>query len=528
MACPQRNNTPVSKLETPLSDLDSSLGSYPHGFDHKRPDRSNRYHGRHGLKRTLMCWLHIGVVLATTLEVAHAERGASEPSANIQAAVQPASKPGDKAAGRKFGELIGLGVKFSQGQPMRELPTLTELGVRWVREDVGWKYVETSPGQYRFPPDFVERLKFYREHRIRVVYLLAYGNSVAYPATPEAPNRPVDPEAFGRYAVAAARLLREAGVSFVLEVWNEPHNSLRPRFGGAWNGKPPSPWVDHYLKMVAETVRQVKAFDPSIKILDDDDMWIIHYWFLEAGLPRELDGFAVHPYAPRGPEKAAVDRLTDWCRPFEVVDDHSSFQSAVHRLRDQGLNKLGKVPEMWITEWGWAIGENTPRGPVTEDMLAGLLPRAFIMGAAAGVEALLWFSAQDTVDGPMGLTANDGRRRMSYFAFKVMNQQLGDYRLVRQVAGMDHPTSGVQAYLFQGERDYKLVIWNIDADRQALELSGPLRSARATDVLGQPVPVERRTRNTARAVTFGASPIYVTRVPGNDQIDKALAKQLAR
>ena len=28
----------------------------------------------------------------------------------------------------------------------------------------------------------------------------------------------------------------------------------------------------------------------------------------------------------------------------------------------------------------------------------------------------------------------------------------------------DHPTVGVQAYLFRGEDDNKLVIWNIDGD----------------------------------------------------------------
>ena len=35
----------------------------------------------------------------------------------------------------------------------------------------------------------------------------------------------------------------------------------------------------------------------------------------------------------------------------------------------------------------------------------------------------------------MGLTANDGKRRKSYYAFKTMSEQLGDYVLVRQVAG---------------------------------------------------------------------------------------------
>ena len=36
--------------------------------------------------------------------------------------------------------------------------------------------------------------------------------------------------------------------------------------------------------------------------------------------------------------------------------------------------------------------------------------------------------------------------------------------LVRQLTGQDHPTSGVQAYLFRKGDDNKLVIWSIDGE----------------------------------------------------------------
>jgi hypothetical protein len=363
------------------------------------------------------------------------------------------------------------------------------------------------------------RLAYYRQHDIGVVFLLAYSNSLAYPATPEAPYRPADPEAFGRYAVEIARILRVAGVRFVLELWNEPHNSLRPLVGGAWNGKPPSPWVDHYVKMVREAVKQVKSFDPMIKLLSDDDMWILHYWFLEAGLPPELDGFAFHPYnGSNSPEKAAVDFYTDWVKPFTVVDSDRSFGSAVRRLRAQGKTKLGKSPEMWITEWGWRIGGNAGKDEISEEVLAGFLPRAFIMAEAAGVQVMCWFSAQDTVDGPMGLTANDGKRRKSYYAFKTMSEQLGDYVLVRQLAGAKHPTSGVQAFLFHGVRDDKLVVWNVDGSQQHLALHG----ATAIDTLGKPVPPEQRYSGEGH-ISFGSAPVYISGVRVEEMTEASLA-----
>jgi len=431
---------------------------------------------------------------------------------------------GRVGSGRKFHEIIGLQVKFYQGQPQSDLPSLGDLGIRWVREEIAWDQIEPSPGQYReFPPAFKERLAYYRQHDIGVVFLLAYSNPAAYPATREAPYRPADPEAFGRYAVQAARMLRSAGVSFVLELWNEPHNSLRPLLGGEWNGRPPSPWVDHYVRMVREAVKQVKSFDPTVKLLSDDDMWILHYWFLEAGLPRELDGFAFHPYnGSNNPEKAAVDFYTDWVKPFTVVDADRSFGSAVRRLREQGLAKLGKSPEMWITEWGWMIGGNAGKGEVSEEALAGFLPRAFIMAEAAGVQVMCWFSAQDTVDGAMGLTANDGKRRKSYYAFKTLSEQLGDYVLVRQVAGAEHPTSGVQAFLFRGERDDKLVVWNIDGTRQQFALHG----ATATDALGQPVPLEpvEPGHPGGARISFGSAPVYISGVREDEITEASLAK----
>jgi hypothetical protein len=84
-------------------------------------------------------------------------------------------------------------------------------------------------------------------------------------------------------------MLSEWEVEFVFEVLNEPHNFvLRRMFGGEWHGQPPCPWLDHYMKMLHAAVREVKAFDPDIKVLSDEDCTIIHYRFLEAGLPRIL------------------------------------------------------------------------------------------------------------------------------------------------------------------------------------------------------------------------------------------------
>lgn len=420
------------------------------------------------------------------------------------------------AQGRPFGEMVGLNVKFSQGEPQSALSLLRELKVSWVRDTVSWREMEPSPGQYlNFPKAFRERLAFYKENDIGVIFGLWYDNPKAYPNTPENPHASIDAQAYGRYAVAIARLLKESGVRFVIEVWNEPHNFIiRKMLGGNWNAKPPSPWVDHYIEMVHQAVKQVKAYDPQIELLCDDDMWIIHYWFLEKGLPPNLDGVAFHPYVNNAPEIAAVRHDTDWASPFTLVDTDGSFKSAVRRLREQCQSKMGRVPELWITEWGFPVGEKLPNGTISEDMVAAFLPRAFITAAAAGVRALCWFSSQDSVDGPMGLRSNDGKLRKAFGAFRTMTEQIGDHVLARQVMGHDHPTSGIQAYLFRGAQGDKLVAWSVD-DRFLLHLEGSEASdIRVSNVQGEALRINATDDGNVE-LTVASEPVYVSGITGN-------------
>lgn len=430
------------------------------------------------------------------------------------------------AAKRPLGDIVGLNVKFSQGQPMSDLPELKDLGVRWVRDGVGWADMEPAPGQYlpSFPADFTTRLAFYKASHIGVVFLLAYGNPKAYPDTPDKPHNQYNAEAYGKYAVAVAKRLRASGVRFVLEIWNEPHNfGLAKAFGGAWNAKAPSPWVDHYVQMVNAVVTDVKAYDPRVTLLDCDDMWVIHYWFLEKGLPAALDGFGFHPYQPL-PERAAVDQNTDWVKPWTATDADASFASAVRRLREAGRQKLGHTPQLWATEWGWETGGKSPGGPLTEDTIAAYVPRSFIVADAAGVQAVCWFSSQDSVDGPMGLESNSGVKRKQYQAFRTLTRQLGAWTLVRQVAGADHPASGLQAFLFRGPDGYKVAAWNIDgaapavlrAKRGAALHAAPkaLAAPKAVDDLGSPISL-RQAKGGRTTFMLGPGPVYISGVPAD-------------
>jgi len=200
----------------------------------------------------------------------------------------------------KFGHTIGLNVHFNQGETQEHLQTLLDLKIDWVRDTELWRKIELKPGEYQLPDTLVERLAFYKQHDIGICFGLWYSNAVAYP------DDPYSPEAYGRYAAFMAEALRDNGVRYILEIWNEPHNFvLGPKFGGNWHGAPPSPWVDQYLKLVHAAVKAVKEKVPEAKLLINEDVISSHYWFVEAGVPKDLNGVAIHPYSHKptsGPE----------------------------------------------------------------------------------------------------------------------------------------------------------------------------------------------------------------------------------
>jgi hypothetical protein len=409
---------------------------------------------------------------------------------------------------RNFGESIGLQVKFYQGEPVEGLFALRDLKVRWVREEHHWHDYEPAAGYYRgFTGGLINRLRFYRQQDIGVVFILAYSNGVAYPATREKPLAPIDPEAFGRYAADVAKRLQRAGVRFVLEVWNEPHNGeIQKMVGGSWQGAGPAPWVHHYVKLVQAARDQARAIDPAIRVLSQDDMWICHYWFLEAGLPPDLDGFSVHPYQPT-PERAAVAHDTDWCRPFQVVDRDASFRSGVRRLKEQGARKLGREPAIWITEMGWPVKGPEPKpNDKPERSVAAYVPRSYIAAFAAGVEVTCWFSSFDGPDGPMGLRDNRGDPREAYRAFRTMAAQLSPMKLTAQLAGQQNLANGLHAYHFRSERGEQCVVaWSADDRKRNVEL--PCESA--LDLFGKSATLEPGKAANLKRVTIGAEPVYL-------------------
>jgi hypothetical protein len=418
------------------------------------------------------------------------------------------------ASAREFRSGFGVVTKFGQGEPLSHIEFLPELGVKWVRDWVLWDEMEPSPGDFKpFPDRYARRLQRYKQLGIGVVYVLAYGNFKAYPKTPQAPLSGIDPKALGRYGAYVATQLQKAGVRFVIEVWNEPHNfQILKMVGGKWNGAGNSPWIDHYAEMLQEVFTQVRAVAPDAVVLDSEDVWVNHYRIFATGkVPTGFSGVGLHPYTDAsspGPEVVAPYENSDWARPFRMVDRDRSFSSAIARLRAHVRHYVKVEPQIWLTEWGWRIGERTPQGKVDESMVAAFLPRAFVLAEAAGAQALCWFSLYDAVDGPIGLIDNKGRKRPAFEAFATMNTQIGEYHLVRRLTPDANQTKGIQAYLFAKQSDQIIVTWNAGQNVVWQPLNPTWAPASAVGLLGEKVPFDEAA-DKRRLLPVGPAPVYL-------------------
>lgn len=460
------------------------------------------------LLRWLPVVMLVGLVIVFGVGCRHASTGGVGEGVNVKE-LREDPRAGFAPLPMKFGEAVGLVVHFNQGERLDHLENLKDLGVKWVRDEESWGGVERKRGEFVWPEKRKKRLEFYHENGIGVIFALTYAaNKDAYP------DDPYNPEGFGRYAVEAARLHKEAGVEVVLEIFNEPHNfGLMKKYGGKWSGSEDCPWIDHYIKMANEAVRQVKAYDPTIKLITDEDVWTAHYWYLEGNLDKRTDGFAIHPYVhgggSPGPEVAHFPPGEGWHKPWTIIDEDRSNRSLMRRLRAQYAEKLGHSAEMYITEWGYNVGRVGWKGEkVTEELAAAFLPRLYINGVAAGARVVCWHVSQDMGDGPYGLIRNDQTKRKTYDAFKIMVEQLCDYQMVKQLAGMDSTTKGIQAYLFEGDAGYKLVAWSIDGPVETTFESGTSAPLRLYDLFGKSLPL-RFAEDGPPVLPLDRAPIYI-------------------
>jgi hypothetical protein len=242
-------------------------------------------------------------------------------------------------------------------------------GFDWVRQQVHWKDVESTPGVYYW--DEVDHIV--DDVAAGGVKLLL--NIVQAPDFYNATNgKPSDPRTMGNFVEA---MVRRYGTKIgAVEIWNEPN--LAVENGGLVTAEDPG----RYAELLIECYKRIKAIEPSIVVLmaapsstgvrnetiampDEDYLRAVYTY--NGGIVRSyFDAQAVHPGAAANPPDTLYPEqpsLIDGCQP---APDHCWNDDATHYFRHIESIRALMVEEgvgdrqIWITEYGWATPNNTP------------------------------------------------------------------------------------------------------------------------------------------------------------------------
>ncbi len=324
----------------------------------------------------------------------------------------------------------GVNIHFTQPSS-REMAMLSDLGVRFVRMDLFWHEVEREPGQYDFSA-YDALVQTMAERGIRLILILDYGNDL-YGGGDAAHASPEGRAAFARFAAAAARRYRDAGI--IWEIWNEPN------LDKFWHGKPDA---QAYAAVAAEVVAAIRRVDPTAWIVGPATSgfpWDYLQALGEAGVLERLDAVTVHPYRPEAPESVWED---------------------VVRLRRMlwGLDDRRDLPII-SSEWGYASVE----GGLSEEEQAAYLTRQWLFHFTVDVPLSVWYDWRNDGDDPrdmehnFGLVRSDLEPKQAYIAARQLVESLSGYRYLRRI-----PLGRETDYLLLFRRGEKaaLVLWTTE------------------------------------------------------------------
>jgi hypothetical protein len=317
-------------------------------------------------------------------------------------------------------EFFGM---IPSGTTLNDANQMAASGVRTVRVQVNWGFIEQSPGHrdWSFYDDFIGNLAAARLQALPV--LLGVPTWISSRGSRPPIYTGSQRRAWTSFvAELAARYGRNGGFwrerpglpyhPFVdWEVWNEPNLAVY------WGGRP-NP--RRYVRLLRLTRAALDPVDPSARLIIGGIFppprarygvslrTFLDRLYRVRGARRAFDALAIHPFAGR---------------PKGVIAACREARRLMNSHRDR------RTP-LWITELGWSTGgTNWGRSPfrATESTQAKYLTRTFrrliALRRALRLERLVWHAWQDTnVPGApwtlhMGLLRSDGSPKPSLLAY---------------------------------------------------------------------------------------------------------------
>lgn len=414
----------------------------------------------------------------------------------VQVTVAPSQVHPRPAAG--FSTHVSPTAGPSQTQ---ELDMEQELGIEVIRRDFAWSKIE--PANDQLAPEHYESLVDNALARgMDVVALLDY--SVDWAEGEPGNCSTIDEGQFGDFAGAVAAYYSKRLLYY--EIWNEQNTD---RF---WK---PEPDPVHYGKLLKSAFKRIKEEDPTSVVMPGGLASLNIYFGLgwdflgrliaaHPDVGNYMDAVAIHPYT-------LVQTL-----PPEEENAGATYPQMLRMVRetlgDYGLEYLPIV----VTEMGWPACPCPPLEPppftpnVTWEQQAWYLVRAYVLGAAAGLDMFLWYDFMDGAGGGelfsesyFGVVqhdpdAGDGvlpEVKPAFLAYRTLMLLVGDAWYGRDLS------SGAHCHLhrFEGEDKRIYIAWSSDQALCQPQIPEPGQPDSVFDVYGEEV---------VPSDTAGPSPVY--------------------
>lgn len=277
-------------------------------------------------------------------------------------ATTPAPPSGAPASAVPFD--YGIQVQLFGQDTAVVVDKLTQLGVRWVKQEISWATFEPTKGNINF--DDIDTVIDALDGAGFNIMLTVYDAPDWARGATEENGPPTDNQDFANFMTVLAS--RYAGRVDAYEIWKEPN--LRREWNGKTYGKPLS--AAGYVDLLRAGFTAVKAADSAAVVvsaglaptgLDSADNAISDRNFLrqmyQAGVHNVADAIGVHPFGFGNPPDSTCcetnPQITGW-------DDHPSFffQNTLQDYRAimGEFNDSGRF--LWVTEFGWGSSENLP------------------------------------------------------------------------------------------------------------------------------------------------------------------------
>lgn len=296
----------------------------------------------------------------------------------------------------------------------RTAAAIGDLGAKWVRLNVQWKYWE-----YRGPSVVVQdsgsrraadrSVELARAAGAKVVLMVYNAPDWAAANSSEQGQVPRDPQDYANFLRTLAAHYR--GKVDAYEIWNEPDLD---RFWGT------GPSATAYTALLKPAYAAVKQGDPEAKVVFGGLSWDYTREgnFLQRaygyGARGHFDVLAIHPY-PEG--------------------DLTAWQGWYRKARQTMVANGDAAKPIWFTEFGantsnraYDPGSGAWQGGVSEAEQAALLTQAFtLLEADPYVRVVCWYNLRNnywdeddpsSVEGSFGLLRTDFSPKPAYAAFK--------------------------------------------------------------------------------------------------------------